>query len=629
MQTLQFISKKRFFGLFVTQFLGAFNDNLFKNSVVLMIALKIADQEEAGVLINMAAGLFILPFALLSPLAGQISDKFDKADVLRWVKFCEIPIMLLAATGITTSNQFLLLLTIFLMGSQSAFFGPAKYSILPQHLSEDELTTGNGLISMSTFVAIILGLIAANFAVKPAYESYVSWIIVAIAICGYLSSRLIPQAPAGSPGLKISLNLIENFRNLWQYSRRVHSVHLSILAISWFWFVGSVLLPQMPALAKFVLGGTEDLATALTSAFVVGIAIGSYICVKLSRGEIEIGLVPLGAFGMTVCGMNLLWIDYSHATIQTHSLLEYFFSATNWPRWNLILDLAGIGFFGSFYIIPLNALIQIRSEDSLRGQIISANNIINAIFMVAAAGVTMTLYQLGLTTVQILGVIFVANAFIAIYVFSVVPEFFMRFICWILANSIYKITYQNREMIPKSGAAVIVANHVSFIDWFILTAACRRPVRFVMYYKIFNVPIVGWIFQLGKAIPIASAKEDLACKTQAFETIAEELRNGNIVCIFPEGGLTYDGQMTTFRPGVTEILSRDPVPVIPVGLNGLWGSFFSRKGGRAMGTVPNIFRRRHIDVRIGKTLDPNTQVETMQQIVAAMVDLEKNGPEGT
>jgi hypothetical protein len=612
------LKTKRFAGLFGTQFLGAFNDNMFKNAVALMVAFRAASEADAGMLVNLAGGLFILPFVMFSPVAGQIADKYDKAIIMRYVKLAEIPIMGIAGLGFFFASNGLLMTTIFLMGTQSAFFGPAKYSILPQHLNEDELTTGNGLISMSTFIAIILGLITATIFVSREWIEAIPLVIISIAGLGYLTSRTIPTAPATDVGLTLNYNFFKEVKSLWGYSKRVKSVHLSILGISWLWFIGSVVLTQMPALSKFVLSGTKDMSTMLTMTFVVGIAVGSFICIKLSRGEIELGLVPIGAFGMTLFGGDLLFIDYSLAQQGTLGLVEYVLDG-NWSRWRLIGDLTLIGLSASLFVIPLNAMIQSRAEEQYRSRIISANNIMNAIFMVVAAVITMILYQMKLSTPEIFFVFFAMNFVVATFIFSVVPEFFLRFGCWILANSIYRITYSGRDHVPRHGGAVIVANHISFIDWFIITAACRRPCRFVMYHKIFKIPVLGLLFRLAKAIPIAPAKEDASSKERAFQTIKEELADNNLICIFPEGAITQDGELLEFRGGVEQILQESPVPVIPMALNGLWGSFFSRKKGQAMKGLPKPqFRKIHVSV--GEPMPPETKATDLQKVIQAMLE---------
>jgi 1-acyl-sn-glycerol-3-phosphate acyltransferase len=621
LETIKLLFSRRFFGLFLTQFMGAFNDNLFKNSVALMIAFKAAKTEaEAGIWVPLAGALFIFPFVLFSPVAGQISDRFDKARVMRWVKLAEIPIMCLGGIGFYMDSNPVLVFTIFLMGTQSAFFGPAKYSIIPQHLDQGELTTGNGLISMSTFVAILLGLIVATILVSQEALGNIIFGIVGCAILGAMFSRKIPPAPPCGDTGKISFDFFAQCKSLWKTTSANRTVHLTIFAISWLWFIGAVILTQIPLIAKFVLGGTADFSTTLTMFFVAGIALGALVCIKVSRGEIELGLIPIGAMGMSIFGIHFSYLDFSLAQLGTQTIFDYFLNPAHPVQAWILVDLLGVGFSASFFIIPLNALLQSRSDAKVRSQVMSANGIMNAIFMVVSAVGTMIMYGQGLLTTEILAVFFIMNIVVTFYIFALLPEFVLRLGFWLLSFFIYKIKYDNADSIPKRGGALIIANHISFVDWFVLTAACRRPVRYVMDHKIFNTPVLGLIFKLGRAIPIASAKEDGACKNKAFETISAALADGDIVAIFPEGAISRDGHMASFRPGVLNILKKNPVPVIPVGINGLWGSFFSYKSGRLMDGAPKLkIRGRVVGVDIGAQLDSKSSLEEMEAAVRSLI----------
>jgi 1-acyl-sn-glycerol-3-phosphate acyltransferase len=618
MDTLKFLFAKNFRGLFMTQFLGAFNDNLFKNSVALMIVMLATNEVESGIWVNLAGALFIFPFVLFSPVAGQVADKYCKAKVLRYVKFAEIPIMCFAGLAFYLESNPLLVFTIFLMGAQSSFFGPAKYSILPQHLSAEKLTAGNGLISMSTFIAIITGLILATILVSKGLTGYIIFAVVGCALLGYLTSRYIPDAkPYGdNANNKVSFNFLKETKSLWNVSRENNAIFMAIVAISWLWFLGAVVLTQMPSVAKFVLGGNADLSTALTMMFVVGIASGALMCIKVSRGEVELGLVPIGAFGMSLFGIGFSYLDFPSAQMGVQSAWEYVFQTSNLTQLKVCLYLLFVGVSASFFIIPLNAFVQSRAPDERRSRIIAANNILNAVFMVASAIFTMVLYAKGFKTTEVLAVFFVMNAVVTLYIFSVVPEFMFRLGFWLISFFVYKINYKNSDEIPRFGPVVLIGNHVSFIDWFVVIAACKRPVRFVMDHKIYKNPILHVFFRLCKAIPIASAKEDAVCKKKALESISAALVDGDVVCIFPEGAVTRNGEMAMFRPGVLEILETNPTPVVPFAINGLWGSYFSRASGKAMQGMPKMkIRGREVNVDMGKILPAEATLEQMQSAV--------------
>jgi 1-acyl-sn-glycerol-3-phosphate acyltransferase len=618
MSLFSLLAKKRFGPFFGVQFLGALNDNLFKNTMVIMFAFKAANEAESGLLTNLAAGLFILPFFLFSGVAGQIADKFDKARIMRTIKAAEIGIMLIGTVGFFTGHNALLFATLFLMGVHSAFFGPAKYSILPQHLKEEELMTGNALVEMGTFLAILIGTLAGGLLAGRHDLKAISASIVGVAALGWLVSLKIPAAPAVVPDLKLSWNPFSQTAVLTRIIRKKPALFNSILGISWFWYFGATLLAQLPNFTKHILHGDEGVVTMLLAIFSLSVGLGSVLCAKLSRGEIELGLVPLGALGLTLFCGDLAFIAYppsDAAQMGVGALLHgpYLAAAVR-----VMIDLGMVGVSGSLFIVPLYALIQARADEESRSRVIAANNIYNAVFMVGSALITMVLFKIGFNTVQVMLFTAVLNIAVTAYIFLLIPEFAMRFIVWILASTIYRLRYAGRDAVPRNGPAVIVCNHVSFIDWFIITAACRRPVHFVMDHAMFKNPFLGWAFRLSKAIPIAPAKEDPAAKEKAFELISKELRDDNLVCIFPEGKITYDGALNPFKPGVERILARDAVPVVPMALDGLWGSFFSRKGGKAMSTVPKP-SRRVISVAIGNPLPASATASDMEAEVRRLL----------
>ncbi len=610
--------QKRFGPFFGVQFLGALNDNLFKNTMVILIAFRAATEAESGMLINLAAGLFILPFFLFSAVAGQISDKFEKSAIMRMIKAAEIGIMFIGAVGFYTGHTALLFVTLFLMGVHSAFFGPAKYSILPQHLEERELTNGNALVELGTFLAILIGTLAGGLLAGKQNVMAISASIMGVAIVGYLVSRKIPLAPAMDPKLKLNWNLFSEMASLTRIIKKKDSIFNSILGISWFWFFGATLLAQLPNFTRHMLQGNESVVTVLLAVFSVSVGIGSVVCAKLSRGEIELGLVPLGALGMTFFLADLSFINYPPSAEILMGVKALFSGPYAGAGIRAMVDLGMVGIFGSLFIVPLYALIQHRSDEETRSRVIAANNIFNAVFMVVSALITMLLFKIGFNTVQILLFTAILNLVVSAYIFLLIPEFAMRFVVWILASTIYRISYSQRSNIPRHGPAVIVCNHVSFIDWFVITAACRRPVHFVMDNSMFKNPVLGIFFRLSKAIPIASAKEDPAVKEKAFELISRELKNENLVCIFPEGKITHDGNMNIFRPGVERILTQDAVPVLPMAIQGLWGSFFSRKRGHAMSGLPKP-TRRNLTIAIGTPLTPLTKASEMEVTVKQLL----------
>jgi 1-acyl-sn-glycerol-3-phosphate acyltransferase len=351
------------------------------------------------------------------------------------------------------------------------------------------------------------------------------------------------------------------------------------LGISWLWFFGATFLTQFPTFAKDVLGGGEGVTTLLLGIFSVGIGVGSLLCERLSGHKVEIGLVPFGSIGMTVFAIDLFFASHNMVPGATLSVPAFLADAGNW---RVMADLFLLALFGGFYSVPLYALIQTRCEPSHRSRVIAANNILNALFMVASAGMAIVLLKAGFTIPQLFLVTGLLNAVVAIYIYTLVPEFLMRFLAWLLIHTVYRLRVQGLDKIPDEGPAVIVCNHVSFVDPVVIAGACRRPIRFVMDHGIFKVPLLNFIFRTMRTIPITSGRENPKVKERAFAQVAEALRNGELVGIFPEGGITTTGELQNFRPGIARIVEETPVPVIPMALRGLWGSFFSRKGGAAM-----------------------------------------------
>lgn len=600
---------KRFLPFFSTQLLGAFNDNVYKNALVALIAFAAirSDAMNDALLINLCAGLFILPFFLFSAFCGQVADKVEKSRLIRRIKLAEIGIMGCGVVALTLNSLPLMIGVLFLMGTQSAFFGPVKYAILPQHLDESELTGGNGMVELGTFLAILVGTVAGTQLIARAPDGSVlpvSFVLMLTAIAGYIISRSIPVAKAGDPDIKLSFNPMSETWKLVRSTARHRVIFQSILAISWFWFMGATYLAQFPVYARDVLGGSVDIFTTLLATFSIGIAAGSVLCERMSHGRVEIGLVPFGAIGLTLFGLDLVLATTAFTQAGSSAVelgvLEFIRLS---GAWRILLDIFFIGLFGGFYIVPLYALIQKTSAPDRLSRAIACNNIINALFMVFSAVVALILLGLGLTIVQLFLCMAIANALVALYIFRQVPEFFMRFLIWLLIHTAYRVDKRGLANIPEQGAAIITPNHVSFVDALILSGCIKRPVRFVMYYKIFQIPILNFIFRTAGAIPIAGQKEDKALYEQAFEKMDAALQAGELLCIFPEGQITHDGQLNQFRPGIIRLLEKTPVPVIPIALQGLWGSLFSRKGGPAFFKLPRrLFAR--ITVNVGESISP-------------------------
>lgn len=583
-QSSQFtlLAQRRFGPFFWTQFLGAFNDNVFKTALLTILTYDALSWTalDPGLLNNLIPGLFILPFVLFSATAGQLADKLEKSGLTRCVKLLEIAIMTIAAVGWMTHLLWLLIAAVVGMGLHSTLFGPVKYAYLPQQLKSEELIGGNGLIEMGTFVGILLGEVLGALLVvhKPWGIELIAYSTIAIAVLGWLFSCRIPHSPAPEPELKINWNpMTETMRNIG-FTRQNRPVFLSVLGNSWFWFYGAVILAQFPVYAKDYLHGDHSVFVLLLTVFSLGIGAGSLLCDRLSGHKVEIGLVPFGSIGLSVFGFDL-YLASAHYTSTVAVDMAAFIGQPGSLR--ILFDCVMIGMFGGFYIVPLFALIQTRCDRKHVSRTIAGMNIMNALFMVVAALFAMALLKMGFTIPQIFMVTALVNALVAIYIFSLVPEFLMRFLAWLLIHTIHRVQTVDTERIPEEGAAVLVCNHVSYVDAIVIMAASPRPLRFVMDHRIFKIPVLSWIFKTAKAIPIAPAKEDPWLMEKSFIDIAQALHEGELVCIFPEGKLTTTGEMNEFKGGICKILDRTPVPVIPMALRGLWGSMLTRSPGNS------------------------------------------------
>jgi 1-acyl-sn-glycerol-3-phosphate acyltransferase len=620
------LGQRRFAPFFWTQFSGAANDNLFKFAFTVMVTYQLQIEWLPPAMAGLVIGaLFILPFLLFSATSGQLTDKYDKRTMIRLVKDLEIVIMLIAAWGFISGNVPALLLCVFLMGLHSTLFGPVKYALLPQVLGERELTGGNGMVEMGTFVAILLGNVAGGLivAIPQVGREDVAIACVLLALVGRGIAQFIPSAPSTDPNLKVNFNPVtETLRNL-KLAHENLVVFRSLLGISWMWFFGAVFLSQFPSFAKEVLHGDEQVASLLLVVFSIGIGAGSLLCEVMSRRHVEVGLVPMGAIGMSVFAIDLYFASRGLPPADALTLSQFLAQSAHW---RVLADLALLSLFAGLYSVPMYALIQLRSQPTHRARIIAANNILNALFMIASSIIAGVLLKSGATIPQIFLLVGIANALVAGYIFLLVPEYLLRFVAWIASHLVYRFKIAGEENIPVKGAAVLVCNHVSFVDAVLLMAASPRPIYFVMDHRIFKVPVLGWLFKLAKAIPIASRKEDPVAYEAAFDAAAKVLREGDLLAIFPEGGITRDGTLQEFKGGVMKVLERaaaDGVhpPVIPMALTNLWGSFFSRveQGGAMVRPFRRGFYSR-VGLNVGSPVPPaQVQPDLLRRHVALLL----------
>ncbi|MDA0144749.1 MFS transporter [Vibrio sp. RW] len=608
------LTQKRFLPYFITQFLGAFNDNIFKNVLLLFVAFASVDTLpiSSNLFINLAAGLFILPFFLFSALAGVLADKYEKSWFIRKIKLIEVVIMSLGAIGFIYESYGILLLLLFLMGTQSAFFGPVKYALLPQQLETKELVSGNALVETGTFLAILIGTLGAGIIASEESAKLIAAIsIILFAILGYVSSCFIPEAPSNAPNLEVNWQPVKLTRSTLAIAKKDRPTFQALMSISWFWFLGAAYLTQFPNFTRLHLNGTESSVAFLLALFSVGIAIGSLTCDKLSNHRIEIGIVPIGSMGISIFGL-LMAISIPESLPDFGSFHQFVTHSELWPLFAYLLLL---GISGGIFIVPLYSLMQLRAKPDERAQVIAGLNIYNSLFMVGSAVLGIVcLSVLELSIPQLFILLAVGNTLVMFYLFYQVPIYAFRFFTWVVTHTMYRVKHKNLHHLPEKGGALIVCNHVSYMDALLLSAVCPRLIRFVMEEDYTKLPPIRRFLKRAGVIPISATNRSSI--RNAFKEVERALHEGHIVCIFPEGKLTSDGEVAEFMRGMELIIKRSPVPVIPMALKGLWGSYFSRYKGRACKGLPTRFWTK-LEIEAGEPISPKeASCETLRQSVS-------------
>lgn len=618
---MELLFQRKFWPLFWTQFFGAFNDNVFKNALIVLITFKsyslgFLDYKSMAAF---AAGLFILPFFLFSAMAGQITDKYSKSKVAKYVKVWELFAMCIGACGFIFENVPLLLVTLFFMGMQSSFFGPVKYSILPELLDEDELVKGNAYVEAGTFVSIPLGTIVGGFGVMiSGGQVAIGFLVIIFALIGLLASYFIPyQKPQGST-TKIDKNFFSSTYSILKLSKKDKSIFWAIMGISWFWLIGAVLLTIIPSYCKDNLNASPALVSMILATFSVGVGVGSILSEKISKGRIELGILFLSSLGMSIFMLDLFLIGTPAEFFEYDTLIGIEEILRSTIGYRVILDFFLLAACGGIFIVPLYTLLQVNSNPKERACVIAANNVWNSFYIVGASLLLMAIYSFGYNNIHVFIIYASANFVFACLVYYGLPEHFWTFTSSVMARIFYRFKTSGKENIPNKGAAILVANHISFIDWLLIAAASNRPIRFVMHNDYFNIPFSGFFFRHNKVIPITMPNESRKIFLNSFKLIQKELDDGQLVCLFPEGEISRTGDMNDFKRGVEKILEKNPVPVIPLAINGMWGSFFSRKYGAACSKPFKRFYSK-ISIDVGKPIDAeDVTVELLQKKVTEL-----------
>lgn len=577
---MNILKTRRFLPLFVTQFLGAFNDNLFKNAMLMLITFRLAEQSgmNAQVMVPLAAGIFILPFFLFSATAGQLADKYDRARIARMVKLAEIALMALAAVGFVTANVWLLMFLLFGMGTHSTFFGPIKYAILPQHLKPEELLAGNAYVEAATFLSILLGTIAGGLLVMTSGGEWViSVAIIAVAIAGYVASRNIPSAPGPSPEIKVNPQFWSETGRMMRDTQKDVVVYRSILAISWFWLVGATYLTQFPTYAKDYLHSDETVVTLLLTLFSIGIGVGSVLCEKLLKGRVQLTYVPLAAIGMALFGVDLYFATghaASHVVEGAAAVTAGSFAATAGGL-RVMADLFLIAVCGGMFVVPLYAMVQQRAQGSMLARTIAGLNVMNSLFMVVSAIVCVVLVQMSFTIPAIFLVMALCNVLTAFYIITLLPDDLMRSVIRGILSWAYDVEIKGLENFDAAGKRVlIVANHTSFLDAALIAAYLPVKITFAV-----NTHVAGkwWIkpfLLLVDAFPLDPTNP------MAIKSLVEEVKRDKVAMIFPEGRITVTGSLMKVYEGPGLIADKASARLLPIRIDGAQYTPFSRLRGK-------------------------------------------------
>ena len=590
---LDLLKPKGFQSFLWTQFLGAFNDNVSK-WIVTLYAIDMA-AGRGSLYAAAVGGIFVLPFLLFSSYSGYLADVYSKRRVMIAVKLFEIVAMGLGFFAISSGNLFFMLLIPFLMGLHATFFSPAKYGILPEILPEKDLSRANGILEMTTFMAIILGtslggLLYAHWKGEP---GLLNLVLIAVAIIGALFSFRIPPVPPAAPKTHFGLNPLGEIGKGLMELRQTGNLWLTALGITYFWLLGSFLMTIIAPLGKEVMGLGDAQTSLLETFLAVGIGVGSLLAGKLSGDKVELGLVPLGSIGMGACGILL---SLHH---QSFGQAAFAFSL--------------LGLFGGFFAVPLNALLQQKAEREGKGRILATNNFMNALGMITAFGMLSLfggVFHLPADkSILIMGFMTFG---VTAYLLLILPDFLIRFSLWLFTHTVYRIKIVGQENVPFRGPALLVCNHVSLVDGLLVGVCIQRFVRFMVYRPYYEHPAFHWLFKLMNAIPVSnkSKAEVIECLDRA----REELKKGHVVCIFAEGAISRTGNMLPFKRGFEKIMDGLDVPIIPVHLDRLWGSIFSFKDGKFVTKMPKQIPFP-VTVSFGRALPGNSKADEVRRTV--------------
>ncbi|WP_226644473.1 MFS transporter [Microbulbifer variabilis] len=579
--------KRRFLPLFLSLTSATFNDNIFKNSLLVMLAFRLSEAK-ADALINLATGFYILPYFLFSVTAGQLADKYDKSQIIRILKLAEIFIVILGVYGLIYNNQAINFIVLFLLATHTAIFSPVRYAILPQHLKRRELMGGNGLAQMGSFAGMLSGTIIGTLLAgytnpgQPGLKELGATMTV-VAVLGYLVSRRVPPAPAPAPDLRIDWNPVSQAWRILQLTAKNPSVFYAILACSWFWLVSATYLVQVPSLTKNVLGASEPVITTILCCLSIGVAAGSLMCETLSRGRITFGIVPIGALGITLAGLGLGITTAQFQTLSGASLSEYLRSD---GAYAVLIYTAFLGISGGIFIVPLYTIMQDRTDRTVRAQVLSLNNVMNALFTTVITLINIFILDaVKIAIPQLFILMALINFAVMALLFYKLPEFIVHLLVWLSSHLFARTTYGQLKQIPQKGAALLICNDTVRLAPLLLIDTLQRPIRFILPQCFYQAPLIHFIFKNYNVAPIVYGPSRDKAKFSA--EICQALEEGELMCLFP----TQDRRNSAFIDIEKQLkiaLKDTSAPIIPLVLQGLHNEASENHDSSRFSLIPKV-----------------------------------------
>ena len=596
----------RFLPLFIVQFCGCLNDSVLKNALIILVTYKLSSElAQPQLLILLANIIFILPFALFASLAGQIADRYERSFVVKIIKLIEVIIVLLASYGFIHNNLHILFVCIGLMGIHSTFFGPIKYSSLPDHLEKRELLGANGFVEAGTFISILIGTIIGGF--YNFNPVLVIFILIIISVIGVMSSNFLPKSNNANPEIKINLNLIQETINIIKYAHSKKRVYLAILGISWFWFIAAAILAQIPSLTKDILGADEVVANLFIATFSIGVGAGSFLCSKIFKNEITTKYIFISALGISLFGVDLFFAStISAVNYEPEQLKSLYVFLSKKHNWRIVIDLFFLAAIGGLYVVPLFAVMQYFSSPSHRSRVIAANNLINSVFMALSTAILSLLFYFEFSIPFVILMVSLLNMVVACYIYQLVPE--AKVIPLRLLKAIFRLIFDNMYQVQVKGIenfhsagkrSVIIANHISYIDPALLAVYLPANLTFAIDRTVSKVFWVKPFLKFAKALPIDRTN------SSAIKTLINEVKKNKRIVIFPEGRISTTGSLMKIYEGPGMIADKSDATILPIRIDGAQFTYFSK--------LKNILKRR-IFQKITITILPPVKFNSPQHM---------------